>query len=300
MEGTFQVCGNCKRSVPSSHFTLHEAHCLRFREVKEHCMNPQAEEHQERPAECKFCEVAMSLSKLELHEQHCGGRMGLCPDCNQPVKLHALAQHKDVCQGEQAQLGEGKLYRPERTEEASRARVFPDGMPATVALNRTDDKGKKNLDSEKEIYCYYCNQMIPGNKYFYHMKKCPTSEFVNDFPPGKPKTPSPSFPSQAAKNQTSTAEKDVRPKTKNMNRFPLLYENSTKQAPRGKNKAKNLPSKSEFNPWARSPTEDETAYNILRGCFQCGILLPLPTLIQHQEKCQRLASSKAKQVKNLS
>ncbi|ELW61385.1 XIAP-associated factor 1 [Tupaia chinensis] len=254
--------------MPSSHFTLREAHCLHFREVKEHCMNHprQAEEHQERPAECKFCEVALSLSKLELHEQHCGDHMGFCSDCSQPVKLHALAQHKDVCQGEQAQLGEGK----------------------------------KSLDSEKEIYCSYCNQMIPGNKYFYRMNKCPTSEFVNDFPPGKPKTPSPSFPSQAAKNQTSTAEKDVRPKTKNMNRFPLLYESSTKQAPRGKNKAKNLPSKSEFNPWARSPTEDEAAYNILRRCSQCGILLPLPTLTQHQEKCQRLASSKAKQVKNLS
>lgn len=98
----------------------------------------------------------------------------------------------------------------------------------------------------------------------------------------EPRISPPSLPSQPAKDQTSTAEKDVRPKVKNMNRFPLLTENSTKQAPGDSNKTMDLPLKSEHKPWITSPVEDEADYDILRRCFQCGILLPLPTLNQHQ------------------
>ncbi|XP_057391889.1 XIAP-associated factor 1 isoform X4 [Balaenoptera acutorostrata] len=105
---------------------------------------------------------------------------------------------------------------------------------------------------------------------------------------------------QAAEDQTSTAEKDVRPKTKNTSRFPLLSEKSTRQAPRGTNKTTDLPLKSDGRLRASSPVEDETAYDILRRCSQCGILLPLPTLTQHQEKCWWLASSKGKQVRSSS
>uniref|UniRef100_A0A8C9NZ54 XIAP associated factor 1 n=1 Tax=Spermophilus dauricus TaxID=99837 RepID=A0A8C9NZ54_SPEDA len=40
MEGDFQVCGNCRRSVASDHFTLHEAHCLRFLVLCPECEEP--------------------------------------------------------------------------------------------------------------------------------------------------------------------------------------------------------------------------------------------------------------------
>uniref|UniRef100_A0A2K6FSV1 XIAP associated factor 1 n=1 Tax=Propithecus coquereli TaxID=379532 RepID=A0A2K6FSV1_PROCO len=282
MEGAFQVCRNCKRKVASAHFTLHEVHCLRFLvlcpeceeavpgvKMEEHCKNShrQAKECQERPTECKFCKLAVRLSKLEVHEFYCGKRTELCPDCGQSIMLEVLAQHKDVCRSEQAQLRKGE-------------RISAPG---------------------REISCHYCNQMIPENEYFHHMKKCcPNSEFEKHFPVGKLQIPPPSLPSQAAENQTSTTEQDVRPKTKNINRFPLLSESSSKQAPRGKNKTVGLPSKSEFKTRTTSSIEDEAAYDILRRCPQCGILLPLPTLNQHQEKCWWLASSKGKQVRNSS
>lgn len=80
----------------------------------------QATECQERPVECKFCEVAVRLSMLEIHEHHCGNRIELCPDCGQLIKLPVLAKHRDVCQSEQAQLRRGEQCRLRRKREASR------------------------------------------------------------------------------------------------------------------------------------------------------------------------------------
>ncbi|XP_014645140.1 PREDICTED: XIAP-associated factor 1 isoform X2 [Ceratotherium simum simum] len=282
MEGAFQACRNCKRSMAPAHLALHEAHCLLFlvlcpeckgpvppAKKEEHCENghQQATECPDRPVECKFCKLAVRLSKLEIHEHHCGNRTELCLHCGQPIMLQELAQHTDVCRGEQAQLR----------------------------------KGKRISAPESKIYCHYCNQKIPGNKYFHHMDQCRTvSESVKYFPVGEPRIPPPSLPSQAVGDQTSTAEKDVRPKMKTINRFPPLSEKSTKQAPRGTNKALDRPWKSERKPRSSSPVEDEAAYDMLRRCSQCGILLPLPTLNQHQEKCRLLAASKGKQARSSS
>ncbi|XP_055223286.2 XIAP-associated factor 1 isoform X5 [Gorilla gorilla gorilla] len=131
-------------------------------------------------------------------------------------------------------------------------------------------------------------------------KCCPDSEFKKHFPVGKPKILPSSLPSQAAENQTSTMEKDVRPKTRSINRFPLHSESSSKKAPRSKNKTLDPLLMSEPKPRTSSPRGDKAAYDILRTCSQCGILLPLPILNQHQEKCRWLASSKGKQVRNFS
>nr|XP_058902778.1 XIAP-associated factor 1 isoform X1 [Kogia breviceps] len=290
-----------KRSVAPGHLALHEAHCLLFLvlcpECKEPVLRDKMEEHrgaghqqvgcamcqqslpkhlleiheakecQEHPVECRFCELAMCLNKVDIHEHHCGRRTEACPDCGQHTALHALARHRDECWGEQTRL----------------------------------QKGKRIPAPESNICCHYCNQMIPGNKYFHHVDRCrPVSDSVTYSPVGKPDIPPSSLSSQAAEDQTSTAEKDVRPKTKNTSRFPLLSEKSTRQAPRGTNKTTDLPLKSDGKLRASSPVEDETAYDILRRCSQCGILLPLPTLIQHQEKCWWLASSKGKQVRSSS
>ncbi|KAM5216197.1 XIAP-associated factor 1 isoform 3-T3 [Hipposideros larvatus] len=318
MEGASQVCKNCKISVASAHLALHEAHCLLSLVLCPECKEPvspekmdehrenrhqqvgcamcqqsvqkhllelhkgcsgrrpettpilpaslQMKEWLERPAECKFCEAAVRFSKLDVHEHNCGTRTELCPDCGQLIMLRLRAQHKDVCRNEQAQLG----------------------------------RGEKISTAEGSIYCHYCNQMIPGTKYLQHTDKCRTvSESTKYFPTGEPGISSPSLPSQTAEDQTSTAEKDVRPKMKNTNRFRRLYENSTKQAPSGTNETMDLPLKSEHKPWLTSSVEDETAYDILKRCSQCGILLPLPTLNQHQEKCWWLASLKEKQVRKL-
>ncbi|XP_053767898.1 XIAP-associated factor 1 isoform X2 [Desmodus rotundus] len=212
-------------------------------------------ECQERPTECKFCRVAVCLSNLEIHEHHCGSRTELCLDCGQFVVVRGLAQHKDACGKQQAQPQRGK-------------RISAPGN----SISRRDYK-----------------QMIPGNKCLRHLDKCRTvSESAKRLPTGESTVSPPSLPSQAAEDQTSTAERDVRPKTKNTNRFPLLSENSTKQAPR------------DTKPRITSPAEDEAAYDVLRRCPRCDILLPLPTLTQHQEKCWWLASLEGKQVENFS
>ncbi|XP_004376174.1 XIAP-associated factor 1 isoform X1 [Trichechus manatus latirostris] len=301
MEGDVKVCEYCKRSVACAHFALHEAHCLRFLVICPECGEPipesKMEEHfenshkeverakcrqnmqkhllevhetkecQMRQVKCKFCELAMDFSKQEIHEYHCGSRTELCPDCNQYILLRELASHKDACQGEQAQPSKGER------------------MSAPVG----------------KINCNSCNQMIPINKYAHHMDECcPVSEFAKLSPFEKPRNAPLSLPSLFAVDQTSTAQKDVRPKTKSINRFPLLSENSTKKAPTGKKKPLDLPLTSELKPRTTSPTGDEATYDILRKCSRCDILLPLPILNRHQEKCRWLASRKGKYMRNFS
>ena len=111
---------------------------------------------------------------------------------------------------------------------------------------------------------------------------CRVSGAVTHSPAGKPETPPSSPPSRAAEDQTSKAEKDVRPKMKNRHRAPFLSEKSRRQAPRSTNKTTNLSLTSNGKLRASSPVEDETDYDVLRRCSQCGILLPLPTLNHHQ------------------
>ncbi|KAF7471610.1 XIAP-associated factor 1 [Marmota monax] len=154
---------------------------------------------------------------------------------------------------------------------------------------------------ERKIHRVYCNQKYSENEYVLHRGKCySVSESGKHHPSGKPKILPLSFPSEPAGNQTSTAERDVHPKTKYRKKFPRFSENSTQKAQRNKNRTMNLPLKAEHKPKTAFLTEDEAAYDILRGCSQCGILLPLPTLCQHQEKCLRLASWKGKQVRKSS
>lgn len=139
-------------------------------------------------------------------------------------------------------------------------------------------------------YLIYCGVQPLKPKSFLNLiyysqlqDKCRTiSKSAKYLPVGEPSISPPPLPSQAAEDQTFIAEKDVRPKMKNINRFPLLLENSTKQASDGTNKTMDLPLKSEHKPWVASTTEDEAVYDILKRCSQCGILLPLPTLDQHQ------------------
>lgn len=98
---------------------------------------------------------------------------------------------------------------------------------------------------------------------------------------GKPKILPPSLTSQVTGNHTSSVKKDVRPKTK-------IRNSATKQKKRDQNGAVDLPLKSAVQQRAALPTGDEAAYDILRRCCQCGILLPLPILNQHQVPCSPL------------
>lgn len=75
------------------------------------CLPPQTTECRERPVECQFCRVAVRLSKLEIHTQHCGNRTELCLGCGQLVVVRALAQHREACATEQAQHSAGEQGR---------------------------------------------------------------------------------------------------------------------------------------------------------------------------------------------
>lgn len=69
---------------------------------------PQAKKIQQHPGKCKFCELAVHFSKLEVHEFHCGSRTERCPHCNQPIILRVLDQHKDVCLSAKTKSEEGE------------------------------------------------------------------------------------------------------------------------------------------------------------------------------------------------
>ncbi|CAO2644040.1 XIAP-associated factor 1 [Lemmus lemmus] len=168
MEADFQVCQNCKRNVASVHFTLHEAHCLRF--------------------------------------------LVVCPECEEPIPQSKMKEHADTV---------------------------------------------------------------------HQQKQCPASRTVTYLQDGKPKILPPSLTSQVTGNQTSSVKKDVRPKTRNR-------KSATKQETKDQNGTVDLPLKSALQQRAALPTGDESAYDILRRCCQCGILLPLPILNQHQVPCSPL------------
>ncbi|XP_034502724.1 XIAP-associated factor 1 isoform X2 [Ailuropoda melanoleuca] len=226
----------------------------------------QATERQERPAEHEFCELAVRLNQLEVHGHRCGGRTGLRPDHGQPVRRQVLAQHREVCGGEPAQRRTGKKF------------------PAP----------------KSRIYCLYCNQMIPKKQFFRHTDKCcSVPEPMKCLPTGKPRTPPAPLPTQTSSDQTCYA-KDVRPKMNNRHRFPPPSENSTKQAAHGTNSTLTLPLKPEHKRRGPSAARHEAAYDVLRRCSLCGILLPLPILNQHQERCWWLASRKGNHARNSS
>lgn len=256
MEDDFQVCRNCKRSVASSHFTLHEAHCLRFlvlcpeceepipeSKMKEHveAVHQQTKESQQDPAECKFCELAVQLSKLDVHEYHCGSRTEHCPHCNQRVILRVLAQHKDLC-------------------------LSAKGKPK---------EGKRSVSPGRKTHCDICKQMIPEHKYASHMKQCSAPRTVTYLRDGRTVVLPSTLPFMNTGNRSSTVSKDVRPKTKNRN-------SSTKRETKDQSGAVDLPLKSRLQQRTALPKGEETAYDILRNCRQCRILLPLPILNEHQ------------------
>ncbi|XP_034363631.1 XIAP-associated factor 1 isoform X2 [Arvicanthis niloticus] len=265
MEGDFQVCRNCKRNVASLHFTLHEAHCLRFlvlcpeceepipkSKMKEHVevVHQQTKENQQHPAKCKFCELVVRFTNLDIHESLCGSQTKDCPHCNQPITLRELAQHKDVC-----------LSAKSRPEE-----------------------GKRTVSSPgRKTHCDTCKQTIPENEYVSHMKQCSRNMvYLRD---GKTIVLPPSLLFMGTGKQTPTMRRDVRPKTKNRN-------SSTKRETKDQNGALDLPLKSGIQQRTALRKGEETAYDILRNCCQCQILLPLPILNEHQEKCLRLAHQK--------
>ncbi|OCT98440.1 hypothetical protein XELAEV_18010672mg [Xenopus laevis] len=125
-----QFCGNCKRDIPLSNFTIHEIHCKRNISVCDVCKEPvptaDMEEHlvtEHAPVTCKckmtmeksvleehelsacplrlvkcqFCELELAFTKLAEHEDYCGARTEPCEKCGRSVMKKDLNHHPDVC-----------------------------------------------------------------------------------------------------------------------------------------------------------------------------------------------------------
>ncbi|XP_051023549.1 XIAP-associated factor 1 isoform X2 [Acomys russatus] len=193
---------------------------------------PESKESQQRPAKCTFCELAVHLNNLDVHESHCGSQTERCPHCNQPITRRAMAQHKDAC-------------------------LSAKGRP---------EEGKRIVSPGRKKHCDHCKQMIPENQYVSHMKQCVASGTVIYLRNGKPIIVPSFLANMRNEKQASTVRKDVRPKTKNSS--------STKQETKDQNGPVGLPLTFALQP--------EAAYDVLRRCRQCGILLPMPILNGHQ------------------
>lgn len=135
------------------------------------------------------------------------------------------------------------------------------------------------------LYCPTMKSLLNKMHYSQLQDKCGPSIKSKSLPPSRP--------SQAADHPSSKARRDVRPKSKQVNELPPPTKGSAQQAARGKARIRDLPWKSELQGGAASATADDMAYDILRRCSQCGILLPLPTLTHHQvpRLCSRLTNA---------
>ncbi|XP_046442034.1 TRAF-type zinc finger domain-containing protein 1-like isoform X2 [Daphnia pulex] len=130
MSDETSFCKNCKRSVPTTSFTLHSTHCERFIQICSKCQEPfpksQLEEHEnevhkeinckdcnqklemkdqidhlanccpKRLISCEFCEVQCIASNITDHELACGSRTEMCDICKNHVLVRMLKIHEEL------------------------------------------------------------------------------------------------------------------------------------------------------------------------------------------------------------
>lgn len=155
-----RLCGNCKRDIPMVNFTIHEIHCRRNISICKLCKEPiptsdmedhfasehapvtckcnmtmekcALEEHEKsscllRLVKCQFCELEVTRSTLENHEDYCGARTEPCEKCGSSVMIKDLQDHPTVC---------GKVKEEKKPMRAhSWANNIDSDVPFFAALN---------------------------------------------------------------------------------------------------------------------------------------------------------------------
>ncbi|XP_027704523.1 XIAP-associated factor 1 [Vombatus ursinus] len=262
MEEDLQLCTNCEKKVPSAYFFLHEAHCLRFRaicpECKEVILKEELKDHQEnghKQVQCSLCLQSMQKHLLEAHEAECPERLIPCEFCELAVPLSHLEEHETSC---------GSQTAPSLTRQQP---VLP-AQPASQEAHCMDKSKKSRKAPRKKVSCPKCPEDNPEAKFSQHWDECHRFRgLMKSFDaclPKKPEQPSP-VPWDPEPAEAPVGEKVVRPKK----------ESRTFKMP--------------LSSWP-AQGQKENEYDVLEGCAHCHILLPLPVLKQHEEKCRRLAS----------
>ncbi|XP_068939330.1 XIAP-associated factor 1 isoform X2 [Petaurus breviceps papuanus] len=265
MEDDLQFCTNCEKKVPSAFFFLHEAHCLRFRaicpECKEVILKDEMKDHRDnghKQVQCSLCRQSMQKYLLGPHEAVCPERLIGCEFCEQAIPLSCLEEHETSC---------GSQTEPSLT---CKKPVLPAQQVSHEALCM--DRPKKTRKApRKKVNCSECGQDIPEAKLCQHWDECRRfTELMRSFDACLLKRPEQPFavawdPEPA---QASTGERIVRPKKKGNHTFKMP-----------------------LSSWPPRVKKEED-YDVLKDCSHCHILLPLPVLNQHEEKCQRLLSQR--------
>ncbi|XP_043847394.1 LOW QUALITY PROTEIN: XIAP-associated factor 1 [Dromiciops gliroides] len=267
MEEDLQLCTNCGKKVPSAYFFLHEVHCLRFRticpECKEVILKKEMKDHQEnghKQVQCSLCLQSMQKYLLEAHEAECSERPIACEFCKLAIPLSHLEEHETGCGGQRvSSLNHGQPVLPAQLTGQKDTRV---------------SRLRNSRKAPRKLSCPKCSQDISEAKFHSHQDECHRfTELLGSFDScllKRPEQPSPvlwepgTSPSIQGREGCPSKKKEGRA-------FKVLL---SSQAAR-------------YQP-AQGKEEEE--YNVLEGCSHCHILLPLPILKQHEEKCQRWAS----------
>ncbi|XP_043925686.1 TRAF-type zinc finger domain-containing protein 1 [Protopterus annectens] len=140
-ENEVQLCGNCKKEIPTANFTIHEIHCWRNIALCQICSEPfpksEMKEHLEtehtqvtcrcnlkmdrsemenhkisecplRLVKCKYCELELCFDKLSEHDSYCGARTEPCSICGSNVMVKDLDKHPEVC-GKTSEINNNKI-----------------------------------------------------------------------------------------------------------------------------------------------------------------------------------------------
>ncbi|KAM9034856.1 XIAP-associated factor 1 isoform 1-T1 [Sarcophilus harrisii] len=266
MEEDLRLCTNCERKVPSTYFLLHEAHCLRFRaicpECKEVILKKDMKDHLENghmQAQCNLCLQSMQKYLLEAHEAVCPQRPIECEFCRRAVPLGGLEEHESGCGGPSVPSLSSKQSDPS-------APLAPLEGPCADKPSKAPGQKASFLECKREASEAELPQHQAECRQFTELRGS-----FHAFLLKKPERPSPG-PGDLDTAQASTGERVVRPKKKESHTDKTALS-------------------------SRATQIKKEEYDVLESCSFCHILLPLPVLKQHEEKCQLLASQQWKILK---
>ncbi|XP_074046614.1 XIAP-associated factor 1 isoform X3 [Macrotis lagotis] len=208
---------------------------------------------------CTNCEKKVPSTYFHLHEAHCLKFRTICPECKEVILKKELKDHQENGH-KQVQC---KLC--QQTMKKYLLEAHEAGCP------------------ERPIRCEFCDLAVPLSHLEEHESSCS----------GQTKTRiTCKQPVQQA--QQANPENIIRSRPEKSRARAL--EKSEISAPRKKvscpecwkdiSEAKFPQHQVTRSQPLRGQKEEE--YDVLEGCSHCHILLPLPVLRQHKEKCQRL------------